>query len=447
MKSLYLFTRDLRVDDNTALIACCKESSTVYPIFIFNDDQVSSKNKFRSSNAIQFMIESLEDLKKSLSTLTFFHGNFKNIIEKLLKKEKIDCIFTTKDYTVFAGKREEILINLCKKYNKKLCIIEDYCLYYPETSGIKVYQKFTPYYNACLKSGTPAKVQKYNKYKSFSSLSGNYDLKKARSLYSCNERLNRRGGRALGVIRLNEIKDHKNYAKNHNCLDQKTTELSAYIKFGCVSIREVYWRVYDLFGKSHPIIRQLIWHDFYYQLGYAFPHILQGKALKEKYDKIKWNKNTKLFNAWKKGQTGYPIVDACMTQLNETGYMHNRGRLIVASFLVKILLIDWREGERYFAQMLEDYDPLVNNGNWQWVSGSGADSQPYFRVFNTWLQSKRFDPNGDYIKKWLPQLKDVSPKHLHEWDKYYSDYDQYLKPIVDYSVEKKKVLSAYKKIF
>lgn len=445
MKSLYLFTRDLRTEDNTSLITCCKESSTVYPIFIFNEKQVSSKNKFRSSNAIQFMIESLEDLEKSLKSLTFFHGNFENIIDKLLKTEKIDSIFTTKDYTPFASKRQQILINLCKKHSKQLCIIEDYCLYYPETSGIKVYQKFTPYYNACIKSGDPSKINKSKLSTKFSKLPGNYDLKKARILYSCNERLNRRGGRVLGIERLNAIKDHGKYDDDRNSLNKKTTELSAYIKFGCVSIREVYWRVRDLFGKKHPLIRQLIWHDFYYQLGYAFPHVLEGKALKEKYDKIKWSNDKKLFNAWKKGQTGYPIIDACMTQLNETGYMHNRGRLIVASFLVKILLIDWREGERYFAQMLEDYDPLVNNGNWQWVSGSGADSQPYFRIFNTWLQSKKFDPNGDYIKKWLPQLKDVPPKQLHEWDKYHSD--KYIKPIVDYSVEKKKVLEAYKKIF
>ena len=160
--------------------------------------------------------------------------------------------------------------------------------------------------------------------------------------------------------------------------------------------------------RKSEIIAQLIWHDFYYQLGYNFPNIF-GHALKPQYDKIKWSKNEKTLTAWKEGKTGYPIVDACMTQLNETGYMHNRGRLIVASFLVKTLLHDWREGEKYFAQKLEDYDPLVNNGNWQWVSSSGADSQPYFRIFNPWLQSKRFDTDGTYIKKYLPVLNDIPP--------------------------------------
>ena len=170
-----------------------------------------------------------------------------------------------------------------------------------------------------------------------------------------------------------------------NDLEKKTSNLSAYIKFGNVSIREVYWKIRNLFSKNHSIISQLIWHDFYYQVSVAFPHVI-GASLKEKYDDIEWNKNELTLKAWKEAKTGYPIVDAAMTQLNTTGYMHNRGRLITASFLVKTLLHNWQDGEKYFAQQLSDYDVNVNNGNWQWVSGSGADSMPYFRVFNPWLQ-------------------------------------------------------------
>ena len=166
--------------------------------------------------------------------------------------------------------------------------------------------------------------------------------------------------------------------------------------------------------------------------------------MKEDYDKIKWSENKSTFKAWTKGETGFPIVDACMKQLNETGYMHNRGRLIAASFLVKNLLHDWRKGEKYFATKLVDYDPLVNNGNWQWVAGSGADSQPYFRIFNPWTQGKKFDKECEYIKKWIPELKDIPNKEIHEWEENYHKYeDIYIGPIIIGS--RTKTLNAYKK--
>ena len=171
--------------------------------------------------------------------------------------------------------------------------------------------------------------------------------------------------------------------------------------------------------------------------------------MKDNYDNIKWDNNRTLFNKWKEGRTGYPVIDACMTQINKTGYMHNRGRLLVSSFLIKNLGIDWRWGEKYFAQSLVDYDVLVNNGNWQWTSGSGADSQPYFRVFNPWIQSDRYDKNCEYIKYWLPNLKNVENKHLHQWEKFHSEYNlkdiDYVKPIVDYKESKANSLKMYKK--
>jgi len=174
-----------------------------------------------------------------------------------------------------------------------------------------------------------------------------------------------------------------------------------------------------------------------------------GHSLKSKYDKIHWHHNSKLFKAWCEGETGYPIVDAGMKQMNTTGYMHNRARLIVASFLVKTLLIDWREGEEYFAQTLTDYDPSNNNGNWQWISGGGADSQPYFRVFNPWRQAESYDPKCEYIKKWVPELKDVPTKDLLKWDTKYVDYKDvhYPKPVVDYEAQREKVLKLYASIF
>ena len=157
--------------------------------------------------------------------------------------------------------------------------------------------------------------------------------------------------------------------------------------------------------------------------------------------------SSSLFNKWKDGKTGYPIVDAGMRELNETGFMHNRSRLITSNFLVKVLGIDWRKGERYYATKLVDYDPSVNNGNWQWTAGSGADSQPYFRIFNPWSQGAKHDPECVYIKKWVPELKDVDPNDIHKWDEMYEEYDIYYEPCVSYDDQKAKILKMYKAVF
>ena len=199
---------------------------------------------------------------------------------------------------------------------------------------------------------------------------------------------------------------------------------------------------------KHALIRQLIWRDFYYHLGYGFIDRF-GKSLKPNYDNIKWNNNPTLFKKWCDGETGFPIVDACMKEINTSGYMHNRGRLIVSSFLIKNLQISWEKGEKYFAQNLVDYDVLVNNGNWQWASGSGADSQPYFRIFSPISQSTKHDKDCKYIKKWLPNLKNIENKHLHDWEKYNHLHNlkkiNYVKPIINYSKSRDITMSMYKK--
>jgi deoxyribodipyrimidine photo-lyase len=206
--------------------------------------------------------------------------------------------------------------------------------------------------------------------------------------------------------------------------------------------------MYKAFKSNHDLIRQLIWRDFYMNILFSFPYVL-GKPMKPSYAKIKWHHNAGWLKAWSSGLTGFPVVDAGMRQLNTTGYMHNRARLIVASFLTKTLLIDWREGEEYFAKKLTDYDPASNNGNWQWIASSGADSQPYFRIFNPWLQGAELDPHANYIKKWVPELKDVSPKDIHTWYETWKDNKQikYPKPICDYQVQKEKALAMFRKIY
>jgi deoxyribodipyrimidine photo-lyase len=447
--SIFIFRRDFRIKDNTALNYCIENSKNIYPIFIFTPEQVID-NTFKSDNAVQFMCESLKSLKKKVKNLIYCKGNYIDVITDIVKKNNINSIYTNTDYTKYSIKREKDIQKLCNKLNIIFNYYHDIILYEPGTkltiSG-SYYQKFTPFYNLCLKDN-PKKPTTKNSDNIFKKCKTKYAIKNISKFYNYNNNLHVNGGRKEALKILKNIKNFKTYEDTRNTLSIETTNLSAYLKFGCISIRECYDKFKKNFGKKHPLIRQLIWREFYYHLGYGFINRF-GYSLKPHYDKINWNNNRTLFNKWKEGRTGYPVIDACMTQLNETGYMHNRGRLLVSSFLIKNLGIDWRWGEKYFAQSLVDYDVLVNNGNWQWTSGSGADSQPYFRVFNPWLQSERYDKDCEYIKYWLPNLENINSKHLHNWEKYHTEYNlkdiDYIKPIIDYKESKKKILNLYKK--
>jgi deoxyribodipyrimidine photo-lyase len=226
--------------------------------------------------------------------------------------------------------------------------------------------------------------------------------------------------------------------------------LSAYNKFGCISIRELHEIIVSKLGKSNKLYTQLYWRDFYYNIAYEYGYVF-GKAFREKYNKLKWDNNNKLFEKWMKGETGVPIIDAGMRQLNTTGFMHNRLRMMVSMYLTKDLLIDWRWGEKYFATQLIDYDPAQNNGGWQWSASTGTDSQPYFRIFNPYTMTGKVDPDGEYIKTWLPEMKDVEPYDLSKWDnvkvrnKYnISGYPK--EPIVDHKESREMVLEMFKSV-
>lgn len=448
MKSLYIFRRDFRIVDNKAYDDCLKQSKMIIPIFIFTKGQVVS-NSYKSSNAVQFMVESLEDLSQNLSLSLMYGKTNDTVIEEIIKKEKIDAIFANIDYTPFAVKRDKDLKILCDKHNVKLFLHHDILLQVPGSivskSTKKPFKKFTPFYNEMLKhtvdKPTKLKNKKTLKIKTKHSIS----FDKAKAFYKYNPKNNVKGGRKDALKILKNIGKWKNYAKTRDLLTDKTTHLSAYNKFGCVSIREVYWSIRKKLGLNHGLVRQLIWRDFYYHAFVAYQHKL-GIPVKPQFNKLKWDNDPKKFSAWKNSKTGFPIVDAAMKQIKTTGYMHNRGRLIVASFLIKNLYIDWVKGAKYFAQTLLDYDNIVNDSNWQWVASTSYDSQPYFRIFNPWRQSVRFDKDAKYIKHWLPKLKDIPAKHLHQWDKYYKEYPsiKYPAPIVDYMKTKERTIAAYK---
>ena len=445
MRILFIFRRDFRINDNIGLNECHGDN-IVYPIFIFTPEQIDT-NKYKSDNCVQFMVESLIDLNNHID-ITFCHGSIENVIKDIVKKNNIEMICANTDYTPYAIKRDKMILTLAHELKIQFKYYNDILLLpsFAKDDG-SVYQKFTPFYKKAMKSIViKPTTNKINFKKPVTSYS--IDMKKINTFYKTNPSINIHGGRNNSISVLKKIKVFSEYDKNRNTLHINTTHLSAYLKFGCISIRECFYYMRKHFKITDPLIRQLYWREFYYHLGYGFTDTF-GKSLKSNYDKIIWENDITKFNSWCNAKTGYPIIDSCMTQLNTTGYMHNRGRLIVASFLVKNLHVDWRKGEKYFAQKLVDYDPLVNQGNWQWVAGSGADSMPYFRVFNPWIQSKKFDKDCIYIKHWLPNLKNVDPKHLHQWDKYSDSYNikeiSYYKPIVDYSKSKKEGLALYKK--
>ena len=452
---LFIFRRDLRTIDNNGLNVLAKLCNNVYTIFIFTPEQVGSANKYKSNNSVQFMIESLTDLASEIKTqggqLHTFYGNNTKVLADCIKAWDINIVAFNLDITPYARERDDDIIKLCKKMSVEVKTEHDYYLHPPgsiKTGTGEPYQKFTPYFNTASKIKVPspsAKKQLPFKTKD-ANIPNKISLEQAMKRFTrINPNILVRGGRPQALqLLLRAVRTITNYNAIHNDLSLKTSELSASIKYGCISIREAYKAFHDKPG----IIRQLYWRDFYANIMYEFPHVI-GHSLKPKYDKIHWHHNSNWFNAWCKGETGYPIVDAGMRQMNTTGYMHNRGRLIVASFLVKTLLIDWKEGEEYFAQTLTDYDPSNNNGNWQWISGGGADSQPYFRVFNPWRQAAEYDPKCEYIKKWIPELKDVPEKDLLKWDTKYVNYKdiQYPAPIVQYESQREQVLKLYASIF
>ncbi len=446
--AIFIFRRDLRLVDNTTLnkIRNSYKGIKILPIFIFKKDQIDkTKNSYYSSNSVQFLFESLDELPE----LNYYYtDNDLTVLTslKLKYKSSLKVIGFNKDYTPYARKRDSEIEQWCKTNNITLIAEEDYTLHKIgeiTKDDKKIYLKYTPFYRKAIIKKPPAIDSKnitLDLIKDTQAKTLN-DFNFLRPKANMNIKVN--GGRKRALEILKKLKE--NYFKNYDderefpFLD-KTTKLSAYIKFGCVSIREIYFSL----PVQHGIIRELLWHDFYANITFFFPHIF-GNAYNLKYSNIKWDNNDTYFNKWKEGKTGYPLVDASMRQLNETGWMHNRCRMIVASFLTKNLFIDWRKGEHYFATHLVDYDPSSNNGGWQWCASTGTDSQPYFRIFSPMAQLQKFDKDCLFVKKWLPELKDIDNKIILNWDKNKTVIDKYSKPIVDFSETSERFIGVFAK--
>ena len=450
---LFIFRRDFRIIDNVGLNLANSLCKRVYPVFIFTPEQVTSANKFKSDNAVQFMIESLQDLSSQISKmggkLVCFYGHNPTIVSQLIKELDINVVCFNADYSPYAIQRELSIIQVCDKMGVQVEYGHDYYLHPPGTivnGQGDPYLKFTPYYNVASKKkvDAPTSLRKIQFGSSTKQLTNKISLDDAFKKFvgKANPDILVHGGRDEAIKQMHQaVKNIAHYAKTRNELSKPTSQLSAFIKFGCISIREVY----KAFHSKHDFIRQLYWRDYYAGILYSFPQVL-GHALKPKYDKIKWHHNERWFDAWKKGITGIPIVDASQRQLLQSAWTHNRGRMISSSILTKILLIDWRKGEQFYAQHLVDYDVANNNGGWGWSSGIGVDAQPWFRYFNTYMQSKEHDSKCEYIKTWIPELQNIEPNDIHNWDTAWEKHKDcgYPKPIVDYKEQKEKSMKMYK---
>jgi deoxyribodipyrimidine photo-lyase len=465
--TLFIFRRDYRVIDNTTLLEACRNSKYVIPIFIFTHKQIdNNKNDLKSHNCVKFLVESLEELNKNelSGQLRIFYGDEMDIINRLIKNNSsINCIAFNRDYTAYAQSRDSEIAKIAKHHSVEVLTMDD-ALLFPlgsiKTTGGTTYMKYTPYYRKAIEI-TPRKADlrtipkniasrskvKLEGYKEYTApLSSFYDVKKVACGCGCNKLIEKPGRKAgLAVLKKLATGKWNKYEDCRNILTYDTTHLSAYNKFGCVSIREVYDAA--LKGKNNKakesgIIAQLIWRDFFYNLSSEYPEIYDYKRNGVDNRRIKWVKDEAKLTAWKEGRTGFPIVDACMNELNKTGYLHNRGRLIVSNFLTRLLHQNWHEGEYHFARVLYDYDPAQNSFGWQIsASISGTASRPINQnIYNPWIQSAKFDKDGKYIKKWIPELKAVEAHKLHKWDKYcdveLSNGIKYITPIIDYAKER-----------
>lgn len=399
------------------------------------------------------MIESLHDLTRQVGAargfLSTFRGRPEAVVGHLIDEEGVEAVFVNRDYTPFSRSRDAAIAKVCEERRVAFHSCSDVLLHEPGDILKDDGRPYTIFFHFFRKARSipvrPVNAARVNNVSSIHIASQQHEVLDC-DLHDRDAHRFIRGGlsRALkvlaGLSQFAQYKTERDYPAK-----SATTRLSAHNKFGTCSIREVYHSVVNQLGDEHQLIAELFWRDFYSHIAHFFPHVF-GRPFYPKYDALAWDTSSKKFGAWCAGRTGFPIVDAGMRELNATGFMHNhnRVRMIVASFLIKDLHINWRQGERYFAQKLVDYDPAVNNGNWQWCASTGCDAQPYFRIFNPWLQQRRYDPHCSYIKAWIPELRSVAAAHIHSPDKLKDvAISGYRVPLVDHATESKRAKEAY----
>ena len=420
------FRRDLRLDDNAALYHALKSGLPVLPVFLF-DRNILDDLEDRRDARVSFIHDSLQDMQQQLralgSSMEIRYGYPLQVFQDLLKEYQVGAVYTNHDYESYALVRDGEVAQLLQESGLHLHHYKDQVIFEKDEvlkDDGKPYTVFTPYSRKWKTRLEPFYTRSYP----CASYYRNFLQHQARPMPSLEDMGFLRSDLAI-PSRTPEEELIRNYTRDRDFpFREGTTKLGVHLRFGTISIRKLTRRAREL---NETFLNELIWRDFYHMILWHFPHISQGKAFRPEYDLILWRNDPHEFEKWCSGQTGYPIVDAGMRQLNATGYMHNRVRMIVASFLSKHLLIDWRWGEAYFARKLLDYDFAANNGGWQWAAGSGCDAAPYFRIFNPYLQTKKFDPGGDYIRRWVPEVEGFG----------------YPPPIVEHEFARKRCLAAY----
>ena len=427
INNLCWIRRDLRLHDHHALSLSLKNGDATYVVFVF-DENILQNLSAADDKRITFIMDSLIEVETKLneygSSLIICYGDPKKEIPKLVKELKIDNLYFNRDYEPYAKERDSNITMYLQKNGLGVYSFKDHVFFEKHevlTEQRGIYKVFTPYKNRWLsvfksqESVVPnfkcdlKKLAKYKNDKSVKNLDWynviNFTRNPALLI----------GGSSHALKKLKQFEKYiSNYkiARDIPSLNQ-TSNLSVYIRTGNVSIRDMIRLSVKGSDLGHETwLSEIIWRDFYQVILDVYPKV-KDHCFKEAYDKIKWPGANLHFQLWCSGMTGYPIVDSAMRCLNETGMMHNRLRMIVASFLVKTLLLDWKKGERYFAEKLLDYDLAANSGGWQWSASTGVDAQPYFRIFNPYRQSEKFDKEGEFIKAWCPELKGFSNKLIH----------------------------------
>jgi deoxyribodipyrimidine photo-lyase len=426
--SVMWFRRDLRLFDNAALLNALKGANPVLPIFIF-DKNILDRLEDKADRRVTFIHAALEDMQQQLaamgSTLQLFYGTPKEAFVQLLQQYDVKEVFANHDYEPYAAERDTLIASLLQSKGSTLHTFKDQVIFekleVTKDDG-KPYTVFTPYSKKWKARLAEADTASYPTEKYFS----NFYRQPALPLITIEQMGFITTDKPFPAKQLNEELVKKYTEQRNFPAVNGTSRLGVHLRFGTVSIRQLARKALSL---NETFLNELIWRDFYHMILWNFPQVGLGKAFKPEYDRIEWLHDEQVFEKWCHGQTGYPIVDAGMRELNETGFMHNRVRMIVASFLTKHLLLDWRLGEAWFAKKLLDFDLAANNGGWQWAAGSGCDAAPYFRVFNPRLQTEKFDKDLQYIRKWIPEL----------------DNFDYPEPVVVHEVARKRALEVYGK--
>lgn len=466
-KSLVWFRRDLRDFDHAALYHALKCSQQVYCAFIF-DTGILDLLTDKADRRVEFIWESVRELKTALQAkggdLVVRFGKASSEIPALAKELAVNAVFTNRDYEPGANRRDISVAQALQKDGIEFHHYKDQVIFEQDevmTLAGKPFSVFTPYKNACLKKLNDFYLQAYPVDKYMGNLA-KVESTPIPTLESMGfERTNlasmklptgMRGGKQLFedfVDRIDRYKDARDFPAAKG-----PSYLSVHLRFGTVSIRHLARTAWQLGGKgAEGWLNELIWRDFYFQILHHNSHVAEGHAFKPDFETLPFPNNKALFQAWCEGRTGYPLVDAAMRQINQTGWMHNRLRMVAASFLVKDLLIDWRWGEKYFADKLIDFDLSANNGGWQWAASTGCDAQPWFRIFNPITQSEKFDAQGKFIRRYVPELMACDDNEIHapwlmpplrQQALNISIGKDYPLPVIDHAVQREKALALYK---